>query len=380
MTIATKQPSTFQQRAHFKECTIYQVYPASFCDSNGDGIGDIQGMISKLDYLKDLGDVVWLSPVYQSPFIDNGYDISDYQDIHPQFGTLADVDQLIAEMHARDMKLVMDLVVNHTSDQHKWFIESRKSKENNPYRDFYIWRPAKWSPSGERLPPNNWREEFSNGSAWEWDEQSQEYFLQMDVINLPFTHHDFDVLVPYVLPENKDLSSKKWTGTRNLYHATTLSPSSRRSLRAGRSVCRSEADGTRFTSRELEARKAKHNTETPDMSDVMDGIRRKARDHGRNPMQWDDTKHGGFTSGEPWMRVHDDYPDWNVVKQKDDPESVLSFWKKMLAFRKEHLSSLPETVAKKSVTAAIGNFTSEVTKLKSSVTLKPYEGLAVILA
>jgi oligo-1,6-glucosidase len=115
--------------------------------------------------------------VYQSPFIDNGYDISDYQDIHPQFGTLADVDSLIAEMHKRDMKLVMDLVVNHTSDQHKWFIESRKSKDNNPFRDFYIWEPAKYV-DGERHPPNNWREEFSNGSAWEWDEQSQEYYLQ----------------------------------------------------------------------------------------------------------------------------------------------------------------------------------------------------------
>lgn len=122
-------------------------------------------------------DVVWLSPVYASPFIDNGYDISDYQAIHPQFGTLADVDRLFAEMHSRGMKLVMDLVVNHTSDQHKWFIESKRGKENNPYRDFYIWRPPKYV-NGERQPPNNWREEFSNGSAWEWDETSGEYYLQ----------------------------------------------------------------------------------------------------------------------------------------------------------------------------------------------------------
>lgn len=121
--------------------------------------------------------MVWLAPVYASPFIDNGYDISDYQAIHPQFGTLEDVDRLISEMHSRGMKLVMDLVVNHTSDQHDWFIKSRRSKENNLYRDFYIWKPAKYV-DGKRQPPNNWREEFSNGSAWEWDEGSQEYYLQ----------------------------------------------------------------------------------------------------------------------------------------------------------------------------------------------------------
>lgn len=120
---------------------------------------------------------MWLSPVFKSPFVDNGYDISDFQDINPDFGTLADVDELIAEMHSRGMKLVMDLVVNHTSDQHKWFQASRSSK-HSPFRDFYWWRPAKWSESGERMAPNNWREEFANGSAWEWDEATEEYYLQ----------------------------------------------------------------------------------------------------------------------------------------------------------------------------------------------------------
>jgi len=237
--------------------------------------------------------------VYKSPFVDNGYDISDYHEIDARFGTLADVDRLISEMHKRDMKLVMDLVVNHCSDQHQWFVESRKAKDN-PYRDFFWWRAPKYSPEGERLPPNNWREEFSTGSAWEWDETTHEYYLhlyckeqpdlnwenpklrqavyndimkwwldrgcdgfRMDVINLiskvpslpdapiknpddkfqepykycangprvheflqemnrevlskypnlitvgetPFTHHDFDVLVPYVLPENKELQT-----------------------------------------------------------------------------------------------------------------------------------------------------------------------------
>ena len=125
----------------------------------------------------DAKDVLWLSPVYQSPLVDMGYDISDFQAILPQFGTLADVDALIAGLHERGMKLVMDLVINHTSDQHTWFLESRKSKDN-PYRNYYWWRPARLGPNGERLPPNNWREEFSSGSAWEWDEHTQEYYLQ----------------------------------------------------------------------------------------------------------------------------------------------------------------------------------------------------------
>lgn len=116
--------------------------------------------------------------MYKSPLVDMGYDISDYQDIDPRFGTIHDMDDLIAAMHARGLKLVMDLVVNHTSDQHKWFQESRKSKDS-PYRDWYWWRPARYSESGERMPPNNWREEFSNGSAWEWDETTQEYYLHL---------------------------------------------------------------------------------------------------------------------------------------------------------------------------------------------------------
>jgi oligo-1,6-glucosidase len=160
-------------KAWWKECVVYQIYPRSFYDSNGDGIGDLRGILKKLDYLKDLGiDVIWLSPVYKSPNDDNGYDISDYQDIMDEFGTLEDWDELLAEMHKRGLKLVMDLVVNHTSDEHPWFIESRKSKDN-PYRDFYIWRPAK--NGGE---PNNWRSFFS-GSAWQYDEGTGEYYLHL---------------------------------------------------------------------------------------------------------------------------------------------------------------------------------------------------------
>lgn len=158
----------------WKEATAYQVYPRSFNDSNGDGIGDIQGVIEKVDYLKDLGiDVVWLSPVYQSPNDDNGYDISDYKAIMDEFGTMDDLDELLDELHKRDMKLIMDLVINHTSDEHKWFIESRSSKES-PYRDYYMWHPGK--EDGSR--PNNWESIFS-GSVWEWDEKTKEYYLHV---------------------------------------------------------------------------------------------------------------------------------------------------------------------------------------------------------
>ena len=151
----------------WKESVVYQIYPRSFYDSNGDGIGDLRGIIQKLDYLKELGvDVVWLSPVYQSPNDDNGYDISDYRDIMAEFGTLADWEEMLAGMHQRGIKLVMDLVVNHTSDEHPWFRESRKSKDN-PYRDYYIWRPAK-----DGREPNNWRSFFS-GSAWQYDEPTR---------------------------------------------------------------------------------------------------------------------------------------------------------------------------------------------------------------
>lgn len=162
-----------QSQKWWKEAVVYQIYPRSFMDSNGDGIGDIQGIISKLDYLKELGvDVVWLSPVYKSPNDDNGYDISDYQDIMDEFGTLSDWDYLIKEMHVRGLKLVMDLVVNHTSDEHAWFVESRKSKDN-PYRDYYIWRDGK-----DGKEPNNWGSFFS-GPAWQYDDTTGQYFLHL---------------------------------------------------------------------------------------------------------------------------------------------------------------------------------------------------------
>jgi oligo-1,6-glucosidase len=172
-TVEYPKRKTHMQKKWWKESVVYQIYPRSFSDSNGDGIGDLQGIIQKLDYLKSLGAaVIWLSPVYQSPNDDNGYDISDYQAIMTEFGTLADFDQLLAGMHQRGLKLVMDLVVNHTSDEHPWFVESRKSKDN-PYRDYYIWRAPK-----DGKEPNNWESAFS-GSAWQLDPATGEYYLHL---------------------------------------------------------------------------------------------------------------------------------------------------------------------------------------------------------
>lgn len=160
----------------YKDAIVYQIYPRSFCDSNGDGIGDIRGIISKLDYLRDLGvTCVWLSPCYKSPNADNGYDISNYRDIMDEFGTLEDWQEMIDGMHARGIKLVMDLVVNHTSDEHEWFVQSRSSKDN-PYRDYYIWKKGKGKDG--KKPPNNWTSRFT-GSAWEYDETTGEFYLHL---------------------------------------------------------------------------------------------------------------------------------------------------------------------------------------------------------
>jgi oligo-1,6-glucosidase len=164
----------------WRRAVVYQVYPRSFADSDGDGIGDLRGVIGKLDYLHRLGvDVLWLSPFYRSPQDDNGYDISNYQDVEPVFGTLADVDELIERLHERDMKLVIDVVINHTSDEHPWFVQSRSSP-TNPKRDWYWWRPARAGlPAGTPgAEPTNWRAFFAP-SAWEWDDETEEYYLHL---------------------------------------------------------------------------------------------------------------------------------------------------------------------------------------------------------
>ncbi|SHH68016.1 glycoside hydrolase family 13 protein [Clostridium grantii] len=184
------------KKAWWKESVVYQIYPRSFMDSNGDGVGDLKGIIQKLDYLKNLGiDIIWISPIYKSPNDDNGYDISDYRDIMDDFGTMDDFHQLLKEAHDRGLKIMMDLVVNHSSDEHYWFKESRKSKDN-PYRDYYIWKKGKdslidelyqkeyiyeekqLSKGIELEPPTNWEACFS-GSAWQYDEATKEYYLHL---------------------------------------------------------------------------------------------------------------------------------------------------------------------------------------------------------
>lgn len=184
-----------RKRAWWKESSVYQIYPASFKDSNGDGIGDLKGILSQLDYIQKLGvDIVWLNPIFKSPQIDMGYDISDYYSIHEPYGTIDDVDALIQGLHYRGMKLVLDLVVNHTSDQvgeifvpypptiadnvkHPWFVNARSSPSSE-YRDFYIWKKPRYDENGQRHPPNNWASYFG-GSAWEYDEPSGEYYLHL---------------------------------------------------------------------------------------------------------------------------------------------------------------------------------------------------------
>ncbi|KAF2727679.1 alpha-glucosidase-like protein maltase [Polyplosphaeria fusca] len=166
------------KRVWWKEATFYQVYPASFKDSNGDGLGDIPGLISKVPYIASLGvDVVWLSPMYDSPQKDMGYDISDYETVYPPYGTVEDVEKLVKECHQHGLKLILDLVVNHTSDQHEWFKESRSSKDN-PKRNWYFWRPARYDQDGNRMPPTNYRSYFAGGT-WTWDDNTEEYYLHL---------------------------------------------------------------------------------------------------------------------------------------------------------------------------------------------------------
>ena len=158
----------------WRDGVIYQIYPRSFADSNGDGIGDLPGIIGHLDHLESLGvDAIWLSPIYPSPMYDFGYDVSNYHDIHPDFGTLEDFDRLLEEAHKRGIRIVLDWVANHTSHEHPWFVESRSSRDNSK-RDWYIWRDGK----GRGRPPNNWQASFG-GPAWTWDEATGQYYLHL---------------------------------------------------------------------------------------------------------------------------------------------------------------------------------------------------------
>lgn len=183
----------------YKEMAVYQIWARSFCDGNGDGIGDLWGVLSKLDYIKSLNvDAIWFSPLYPSPNADYGYDISNYKDIHPDFGTLELFRQVLEEAHKRGLRVFMDLVINHSSDEHPWFLESKKSRDN-PYHDYYYWRPGR-TVNGRRLPPNNWTSMFEGG-AWEYDEGLDEYYLHLFAKKQP----DLNLENPKVRQEIKDI-------------------------------------------------------------------------------------------------------------------------------------------------------------------------------
>ena len=472
------------EKQWWKEAVVYQIYPRSFMDSNGDGIGDIQGIISRLDYLEELGvDVVWLSPVYKSPNDDNGYDISDYRDIMDEFGTMQDWEVMLKEMHKRGIRLVMDLVVNHSSDEHEWFVESKKSK-NNPYRDYYIWRPGK-----DGKEPNNW-ESFFSGSTWEYNEATDDYYLhlfskkqpdlnwenekvrkeiydlmkfwldkgvdgfRMDVINLlskdpalpdgtvregkeyasgaeyymnghkiheylremnkeVLSHYDVMSVgeTPGVTPnegilytgddrheldmifqfEHMDVDSgpsgkwdvkpldlvklksilSKWQmelhgkGWNSLYWNNHDQP--RIVSRFGDdgayriesakmlATCLHFLQGTPYIYQGEEI--GMTNVQFPDIEyyrdiesinmyneklargissdEIMKGIYAKGRDNARTPMQWDDSKNGGFTTGNPWIDVNPNYMEINAKNALREPESIFYYYKKLIVLRKE---------------------------------------------
>lgn len=182
---ATSNLSQSAEHDWWKNAVIYEIYPRSFQDSNGDGIGDLNGITARLNYLKELGvDAIWLTPVYPSPQVDFGYDISDYKNIDPQYGTLADFDRLVAEASKRHIRVLMDMVMNHTSDQHEWFVQSKSSKDN-PYRDWYMWNDGKVDEAtGKAVPPNNWQSLFGH-SAWQWDEKTRQFYYHKFYVQQP---------------------------------------------------------------------------------------------------------------------------------------------------------------------------------------------------
>ncbi|CZR44452.1 putative alpha-glucosidase (maltase) [Fusarium proliferatum ET1] len=497
MPSATQDISGPVSEAWWKEASVYQIYPSSFKDSNGDGIGDIPGVIEKLDYFKNLGvDIVWLCPVYPSPQVDMGYDVADYCDIDPQYGTMADVERLIDGLHSRGLKLLMDLVVNHTSDKHKWFQESKSSKDS-PYRDWYIWRKPRYDENGERQPPNNWLSYFG-GSAWEYDSASDEYYLhlfakeqpdlnwehapvreavhdiirfwlgkgvdgfRMDVINFiskqdglpdatvkipgakyqwgdehyacgPRLHEylqdigkilkEYNAFSVGEMPAVQDpkeviksvgesrgelnmifnfeivdmdhgdggkFSPHKWEmqdlkrivnkwqtfmyknkGWNALYlenhdQARTVSrwASDKPAYRAlsakmlstflcfqsgtvfvyqGQELgmANMPADWEMTEHRDLETLNHWEELKQITGSDaaVLEIARKeyqlKSRDHARTPVQWDSSTNAGFSTATPWIRVNDDYKEWNAAAQVSKPESVFEHWKSALALRKE---------------------------------------------
>ena len=446
------------QNPWWKGSVIYQIYPRSFQDSNNDGIGDLKGIISRLDYLQWLGiDAIWLSPIFKSPMKDFGYDISDYRDIDPMFGTLEDFKNLLHQAHERKIKVIIDQVYNHTSDQHPWFIESLSSKDN-PKSDWYIW------VDGEKgKPPNNWLSYFG-GSAWEWSEQREQYYLHLfvkeqpdlnwrnpdvveavldsikywldigvdgfrfDVVNMFYKdiylrddpkvegrnskidfenyYRVFDNDRPetllavekisdlvnqykervtigevgspmglpayflYTMPGRLDLAfnfqfKEITTYSPEKYKKLIMDTESLFQSIAWPSYVLGNHDSKRFTERFKGSKDKKGNLqvlasmlltlkgtafiyygEEIGMEDAQIPYERivdpagknlwpeyKGRDSARTPMQWDENPYASFSKIEPWLPVTDDYPSLNVKAQMSDPDSLLSFYKKLITLR-----------------------------------------------
>lgn len=469
------------QEAWWQRAVVYQIYPKSFKDTTGSGTGDLQGIIEKLDYIQALGvDVIWLTPVYQSPQNDNGYDISDYFSIDPAYGTMEDFEQLLKETHQRDMKLIMDLVINHTSTHHEWFQESAQSKDN-PFRDFYIWKDA----GNDEEMPNNWKSKFG-GPAWQWDEQTEQYYLhlfdktqadlnwendtlreklydmmrywakkgidgfRLDVINLISKHQDFpddnqgdgrrfytdgpriheylhemnqavfkphgmmtvgemsstsiESCVKYTNPKREELDmtfqfhhlkvdypeGKKWTkapfdflelkqilsdwqvgmhegkgwnalfwcnhdqprivsrfGNEGPYRemsakmlATTL-----HMMQGTPYIYQGEEIGMtnpNFTSleqyRDVESLNAYEEMKAAGVpeKEILAILQQKSRDNARTPMQWTDGEHAGFTTGEPWIPVADNYHDIHVKHVVQQPNSIFQHYQALIQLRKKY--------------------------------------------
>ncbi|WP_028670779.1 glycoside hydrolase family 13 protein [Saccharospirillum impatiens] len=477
----TAFPTQTSERTWWKEAVVYQIYPRSFMDSNGDGIGDLNGIISKLDYLQELGvTVLWLCPIFTSPNDDNGYDISDYQGIMADFGTLTDFDRLLEEAHKRGLRILLDLVLNHSSDEHPWFVESRSSK-TNPKRDWYIWREGK---NGQ--PPNNWESIF-NESVWEYDATTDAYFMhvfsrkqpdlnwentdmraalydmvrwwldkgvdgfRIDAIShirkqpgLPdmpnpnglatvpsaaghmnidgvmdyisdlcantFAHYDImtvgeangvsvDQAPAWVAPDARnfnmlfqfeqlklwqtdgahglDLAHLKqvltrwqkglegqgwnalfvenhdiprivstWGDDAQYWRESATAIATLYFLMQGTPFIYQgqELGMTNYPFTELEQFDdvAIHNLARQRREqgwgeeDILNSIRDNARDNSRTPMQWDATRHGGFTTGTPWLAVNPNTRHINVASQQSDPESVLSYYQRLIRLRRDH--------------------------------------------
>src|SRR5918994_1015648 len=312
---------------------IYQIYPRSFQDSNGDGVGDLRGIIRRLPYLAELGvDAVWLSPIFPSPMADFGYDICDYTNIDPLFGTLKDFHELRESAHALGLKLLLDLVPNHTSDQHPWFVESRSSRDS-PKRDWYIWR----DPAPDGGPPNNWISDFG-GSSWEWDETSGQYYLHaflkeqpdlnwrnpevraamLDVMRFWFDRgvdgFRIDVLWHLIkaegLPDNPQNPEYRpnWVIASHDYPRIAAKLGEAQARVAAMLLLTLRGTPTLYQGDELGIGKVDippHQVRDPkELREPGIGL---GRDPSRTPMAWDGSLNAGFTTGEPWLPLHGDW-------------------------------------------------------------------------